>query len=124
MKHSDKPSQSTAPGVPADAQDPDKVIATKQKQEDGVHQDTGRKIDRPGFDLSGSSGETHAGTGLGLGENSSDTPGDRRLPGRRPDNDLTIPRWSGPEGEGAAPHAGRPDAPAAPPSPKTKKGKD
>ena len=30
--------------------------------------DSARKIDRPGFDLSGSSDDTHAGTGLGLGE--------------------------------------------------------
>ncbi|SNT13640.1 hypothetical protein [Antarctobacter heliothermus] len=61
---------------------------------------SGKKIDRPGFDLGGSSGDTHAGTGLGLGKDSSDTPGDRRLPGRRPDNKLTIPRWGGPEPDG------------------------
>lgn len=63
----------------------------------GVADDRGRKIDRPGFDLGGSTGETHAGTGLGLGEDAFDKPGDRRLPGRRFDNKLTIPRWSGPE---------------------------
>ena len=62
--------------------------------------DSGKKLDRPGFDLGGSSGDTHAGTGLGLGNDSSDTPGDRRLPGRRPDNKLTIPRWGGPESDG------------------------
>ena len=56
-----------------------------------------KKIDRPGFDLGGSSGDTHAGTGLGLGNDSFDTPGERRLPGRRLDNKLTIPRWGGPE---------------------------
>ena len=60
---------------------------------------TVRKIDRPGFDLGGSSGDTHAGTGLGLGVDASDTAGDRRLPGRRLDNKLTIPRWNGPETE-------------------------
>lgn len=59
--------------------------------------DSGQKVDRPGFDLGGSSGDTHAGTGLDLGNDASDTPGDRRLPGRRPDNKLTIPRWAGPE---------------------------
>lgn len=59
--------------------------------------DRGQKTDRPGFDLGGSSGETHAGTGLGLAEDAFDTPGERRLPGRRLDNKLTIPRWSGPE---------------------------
>jgi hypothetical protein len=57
----------------------------------------GQKADRPGFDLDGSTGETHAGTGLGLGEDAFDTPGERRLPGRQLDNNLTIPRWSGPE---------------------------
>ncbi|HEV8033853.1 hypothetical protein [Yoonia sp.] len=62
--------------------------------------DSRKKIDRPGFDLGGSSGDTHAGTGLGLGNDSSDTPGDRRLPGRRLDNKLTIPRWGGPEPDG------------------------
>lgn len=59
--------------------------------------DIGKRIDRPGFDIGGSSGDTHAGTGLGLGTDAFDTPGNRRLPGRRLDNDLTIPRWSGPE---------------------------
>lgn len=58
--------------------------------------DLGLGIDRPGFDLGGSSADTHAGTGLGLGKDASDTPGDRRLPGRRLENELTIPRWSGP----------------------------
>jgi len=59
-----------------------------------------QKIDRPGFDLSGSSDDTHAGTGLGLGADAADKAGDRRLPGRRPDNKLTIPRWGGPEPDG------------------------
>jgi hypothetical protein len=35
--------------------------------------------------------------GWGLGKDAFDTPGDRRLPGRRLDNDLTRPRWGGPE---------------------------
>lgn len=61
--------------------------------------DTVHETDRPGFDLGGSSGETHAGTGLGLGENASETVGDRRLPGRRLDNDVTIPRWGVAESE-------------------------
>lgn len=59
--------------------------------------DLGKGTDRPGFDLGGSSGDTHAGTGLGLGTNAFDTPSDRRLPGRQLDNKLTIPRWGGPE---------------------------
>jgi hypothetical protein len=60
-----------------------------------LRDDSDQKIDRPGFDLGGSSGDTHAGTGLGLGVDASDSAGDRRLPGRRLDNKLTIPRWGG-----------------------------
>lgn len=41
-------------------------------------------VDRPGFDLGGSTGETTAGSGLGLGDNASEDPRDRSLPGRRP----------------------------------------
>jgi hypothetical protein len=55
--------------------------------------DRGKGTDRPGFDLGGSSGDTRAGTGLGVGTDAFDTPGDRRLPGRQLDNKLTIPRW-------------------------------
>lgn len=40
-------------------------------------------VDRPGFDIGGSTGETTAGTGVGLGPDASDDPNDRRLPGRR-----------------------------------------
>jgi hypothetical protein len=60
-----------------------------------LRDDSDQKIDRPGFDLRGSSGDTHAGTGLGLGVDAFDSAGDRRLPGRRLDNKLTIPRWGG-----------------------------
>jgi len=40
-------------------------------------------VDRPGFDLGGSTGKTSAGTGLGLGQDASESRSDRRLPGRR-----------------------------------------
>lgn len=40
-------------------------------------------VDRPGFDLGGSTGKTSAGTGLGLGEDSFENRQDRSLPGRR-----------------------------------------
>ena len=40
-------------------------------------------VDRGGFDLGGSTGKTHAGTGLGPGTDAADTSRDRRLPGRR-----------------------------------------
>jgi len=40
-------------------------------------------VDRPGFDLGGSSGKTSAGTGLGLGQDSAESRRDRSLPGRR-----------------------------------------
>lgn len=83
--------------------------------------DLGKGIDRPGFDLGGSSGETHAGSGLGLGEDAFEAPGDRRLPGRRLDNKLTIPRWSGPEPRDPTP-SDKNTAGTEPPSPpKTKK---
>jgi len=40
-------------------------------------------VDRPGFDLGGSSGETSAGTGLGLGTDAAENRRDRKLPGRK-----------------------------------------
>ncbi len=52
-------------------------------------------VDRPGFDLGGSTGETSAGLGLGLGEDSSELPVQRSLPGRRAKGRLSIPRWRG-----------------------------
>ncbi len=40
-------------------------------------------VDRPGFDLGGSTGKTSAGTGLGLGKDAFESRRDRSLPGRR-----------------------------------------
>ena len=40
-------------------------------------------VDRPGFDLGGSTGKTSAGTGLGLGTDAAENRDDRSLPGRR-----------------------------------------
>lgn len=40
-------------------------------------------VDRPGFDLGGSTGKTSAGTGLGLGKDAFEKRSDRSLPGRR-----------------------------------------
>lgn len=75
-----------------------KDMAKKDLQtEPSEADDTLGAINRPGFDLGGSCGDTQAGTGLGLGTDAFDKAGDRRLPGRRPDNKLTIPRWQGPE---------------------------
>ncbi len=54
-------------------------------------------VDRPGFDLGGSTGETSAGTGLGPGEDAAENRQDRSLPGRRGESTLNIPRWSGAE---------------------------
>ena len=51
--------------------------------------------DRPGFDLGGAVTDTTAGTGLGLGNEASESGSDRRLPGRRPKNKLGLPRFSG-----------------------------
>jgi hypothetical protein len=77
-----------------------KIKKTPAQNEPDADGYSGEKIDRPGFDLSGSSDDTHAGTGLGLGNNAFEASGDRRLPGRRLDNKLTIPRWGGPEPDG------------------------
>ena len=74
----------------------------------------GKGIDRPGFDIGGSSGETHAGSGLGLGEDAFETSGDRRLPGRRLDNHTTIPRWSAPASVSATRSDEKPAKPKAP----------
>lgn len=96
MKHQKNTPVSSSPTSQRATDVADKNTAQKQMQAEPAD-DTIRKVDRPGFDLGGSSGDTQAGTGLGLGEDASDTPGDRRLPGRRHDNKLTIPRWGGPE---------------------------
>lgn len=40
-------------------------------------------VDRPGFDLGGSTSKTNAGTGLGLGPDAAENRRDRSLPGRR-----------------------------------------
>jgi hypothetical protein len=40
-------------------------------------------VDRPGFDLGGSTGKTSAGSGLGLGTDAFENRGERRLPGRK-----------------------------------------
>jgi hypothetical protein len=40
-------------------------------------------VDRPGFDLGGSTGKTSAGTGLGLGQDAFENRRDRSLPRRR-----------------------------------------
>lgn len=60
-------------------------------------EETDHPVDRPGFDLGGSTGETTAGLGLGLGTDSSDSRLERSLPGRRMTGRLSIPRWSGPD---------------------------
>ena len=57
-------------------------------------------VDRPGFDLGGSTGNTTAGTGLGLGEDAGESRSDRSLPGRHAGATLSIPRWSGPTAHG------------------------
>jgi hypothetical protein len=94
----DKLTTSTSPKSSAMTAVSGKPIPKKTAQDKPrAATDAGHKIDRPGFDLSGSSDDTHAGTGLGLGTDASETPGDRRLPGRRLENKLTIPRWGGPE---------------------------
>ncbi len=121
MKNREKtPTASESPA----ATDVAKKKTSKKPVQDEPHAaaNSARKIDRPGFDLCGSSGYTHAGTGLGLGNDAFDTPDERRLPGLRPDNKLTIPRWSGPERQGTAASDKKPSDRKTRSAPKTKKG--
>lgn len=60
-------------------------------------------VDRPGFDLGGSTGKTHAGMGVGLGPDASEKVEDRSLPGRHIKPTVKIPRWSGPDGSALPP---------------------
>lgn len=60
-------------------------------------------VDRPGFDLGGSTGNTIAGTGIGLGDDAGESRMDRSIPGRRITGTLSIPRWRGPDIEGNPP---------------------
>ena len=94
---------------------------SKAKDTSPSANDLGQGTDRPGFDLGGSTGDTHAGTGLGLGTDAFDTPGDRRLPGRRFDNKLTIPRWGGPEPRDTTASDEKTAGPETPSTPATKK---
>lgn len=111
MKHPRKPATASSPESPVATNTTKKNRSKKAAQdESGADDDSVHKIDRPGFDLGGASGDTDAGTGLGLGNDAFDTPGDRRLPGRRPDNKLTIPRWSGPEPHGTTKPAKKPSS--------------
>ena len=51
--------------------------------------------DRPGFDLGGSVSDATAGTGLGAGDDASENPLDRGIPGHRTRTELGLPRFSG-----------------------------
>lgn len=120
MKKNEKPSTSTV--ASAETDDVGKPTATRQAEERPPSaNDLDQGIDRPGFDLGGSSGDTHAGTGLGLGTDAFDAPGDRRLTGRRLDNDITIPRWGGPEPRDRAASDKKTAGDESPPTSETKK---
>jgi hypothetical protein len=96
MKKNEKPSTSSASSAATEGVN--KPASKKSAQgESPTANELGQGIDRPGFDLGGSTGKTHAGTGLGLGTDAFDTPGDRSLPGRKLDNPRTTLRWGGPE---------------------------
>jgi len=117
----DKVKASAAPMSATAADSNGKPVPMKPEQDSHpAAEDTATKTDRPGFDLGGSSGDTHAGSGLGLGVDAFDTAGDRRLSGRRPDNKLTIPRWSGPEPDVPPTSDEKTAAPEARPGPQTK----
>jgi hypothetical protein len=60
-----------------------KDIPTNQrpeKDEEPVSDDADKKVDRPGFDLGGASGDTEAGKGLGLGTDAKEGRKDWSLP--------------------------------------------
>jgi hypothetical protein len=65
------------PDVKATAEEPTKPSPKTDKSEPT---DSSEKIDRPGFDLGGSTGETHAGKGLGLGTDAEENRKDWKLP--------------------------------------------
>lgn len=120
MKKDQKPSKSSRSSAETD----DVAMSTAKTQAQDVSpsaNDLGQGTDRPGFDLGGSSGDTDAGTGLGLGTDAFDTPGVRRLPGRQLDNKLTIPRWGGPEPRDTTDSDEKTAGVETPPAPETKK---
>ena len=71
-------------------------IEVEIEEKPGRHTPDPSAVDRPGFDIGGSTGDTTAGTGLGLGVNAGESRSDRSLPGRRAGATLSIPHWSGP----------------------------
>ena len=85
MKAATKDVQSSAP-----------KIEVEVEEKPGRHTSDPSAVDRPGFDLGGSTGDTTAGTGLGLGVNAGESRSDRSLPGRRAGAALSIPHWSCP----------------------------
>ena len=50
------------------------------KPNDKKPTDASEQVDRPGFDLGGSTGKTRAGRGLGLGTDAKEDPEGQRLP--------------------------------------------
>lgn len=122
MKKHEKPS--TPPVSSAKTDHIGQPVATGQAQDESPSaNDLDQGVDRPGFDLGGSSGDTHAGTWLGLGNDAFDTPDERRLPGRRLDNDLTIPRWGRSDPRDRAASDKKTAGARTPSKPETKKGR-
>lgn len=74
-----------------------KTVPIKAQPDNLLEQTTNQPVDRPGFDFGGSTGKTTAGLGLGLGNDSSEDPSKRSLPGRRTKAKLSKPQWSGPD---------------------------
>jgi hypothetical protein len=72
------------PKTPAEKNSPkNKQDQGKRKDKTADHSPEPEAVDRPGFDLGGSTGKTSAGTGLGPGQDAADNRSDRSLPGRR-----------------------------------------
>ncbi len=68
----------------------DTQVQPKKLRRHGPITFSSRLVDRPGFDFGGSTSETTADLGLGLGQDSSDRLLDRGLPARRIKGKLSI----------------------------------
>jgi len=93
-KHVDNPNTKVI--VIKSAPSVDSTERVKIDQGPPAHLTNSVEVDRPGFDLGGSTGETIAGTGIGLGSDACENRADESLPGRPAGATPTIPRWSGP----------------------------
>lgn len=75
-----RPSSDAAPQTDTDQPKEASPITSKQEPTNPEPTRESEPVDRPGFDLGGSTGETHAGKGLGLGTDAQENRKGWRLP--------------------------------------------